>query len=297
MTILGNGSGGDGQTGGSQGQSAGNPGGDGSGAAGGTAGGTAGGDGGGTSGGQPWYESLSADVKSNGAIRQFKDVESLAKSYIHANAKISQKGVIVPGEKAPDEEWQGFFKSIGVPELDKYEIKAPEGKVQPEMLTKLKETAHKLGVLPKQAQALLEFQLKAQEEAQTTATKQFQTKIQADIEGLRKEWGDGFGKQVAFAKAAARELGGEETVAHLDKTGLGNDAVLIKLLAKAGALLGEDKIRGEGGTTFGKTPAEIVREHEEMQGKLWGMAPSDPQYATVSKRVEDLAQLRWPAKK
>lgn len=214
-----------------------------------------------------WHETLPEDLKSNGSLKQFKDVASLAKSYVHAQSMIGKKGVVVPGEKASDEEWGAFYKGIGVPDLDKYEIALQENEgVAPESLAKFKELAHKNGLLPKQAQAL--FGSIVEQEKQSRAAKmEEQTRtLNEQIGGLKKEWGEGYEKQVAFARVAVKELGGEEFSKYLDESGMGNDVNLIKVMAKVGAMLGEDKIRGEGGGKFGMTPAEINSEIMNVMG-------------------------------
>lgn len=223
-----------------------------------------------------WRDSLPEDLRGNGALAQFKDVGSLAKSYVHAQSLIGKKGVIVPGEKATDEEWAGFFKAIGQPDPDKFEIKLPQdGKINESFIKGFKESAHKAGLLPKQAQGLLDWYISNEQTYAQEAQKTLQAIQEQGLGELKQEWGQGYSKQIALAQAAVRELGGPEFVAYLNETGFGNDPKLIRLMAKAGALLGEDKIRGEGGGKFGKTPDELRREINDIMGN-----PSHPYFDT-----------------
>lgn len=239
-----------------------------SGGSGGTSGGSQGGSSQGSGSGSSWRDSLPEEIRNEGALSVFSDVGSLAKSYLSTKALVGKKGVIVPGEKATDEEWGAFFKSIGQPEADKFDVKIPEGvQANQDFVTKFKEMAHKSGLLPKQAQGLLDWYAKHEMETLTSRKAQSQATQKQGLEALQKEWGAAYEKEIAKARLAVKELGGEELQQHLEKTGLGNDPVMIRLMAKAGSLLGEDKLRGEGAGRMGaQTPAEIQKSIEAIMG-------------------------------
>lgn len=244
-----------------------------------------------------WRDSLPDDIKSHTAISQFPDVGMLAKSYIHAQSMVGKKGVIVPGEKASDEEWGSFFKSIGQPERDKYDIKAPEGvQVNPEVLNQFKEMAHKNGLLPKQAQGLLDWYTKYEGQviAQTKAQKDAAEK--QSVEQLKVEWGEGFDKQSKLAQMAVNELGGDEFKKYLGDKGLINDTYLAKVFAKVGKLMGEDKIRGEGGGKFGMTPVEIQSEINSVYSNFSHpyFDTTHPSHGSSKQRMEQLFKMLNP---
>jgi hypothetical protein len=182
---------------------------------------------------------------------------------------VGKKGVIVPGDKATDEEWGAFFDSIGRPTADKYEVKTPEGKeINKDFVSQFKEIAHKNGVLPKQAQAILDQYITFEEGMATKQTDAMkQAKAQA-VDGLKKEWGEGFDKNISLAKMAVKESGVQGLEEYLTKTGLGDDPVVIKLMAKMGSMFGEDKLRGDapGGRLDGQTPAELKSAIDKVMG-------------------------------
>ena len=219
-------------------------------------------------GASSWRDALPEELKSNPALGQIQDLPSLAKSYLHAQSLVGKKGVIPPNQNSSDEEWSAFYKTLGQPELEKFTVDAKGKQVAPEMLNKFKETAHKLGLLPKQAQGLYDF-IVGQEEA--GAQSRTQAAQQAKLEGLntlKKEWGQGFDKEVSAARLAVREVGGQEFMEFLEKSGLGDDVNVIRAMAKFGKLLGEDRIRGEAGGRFGRTPAEVQNEIAKIQGDM-----------------------------
>lgn len=216
-----------------------------------------------------WHASLPPELKDNPSLKLFTDVGGLAKSYLHAQQSLSKKGVIPPGEKATDEEWHGFFKQIGLPEQDKYELPvATDKKMDEDFIKNFKEVAHKQGILPKQANAILAMMAERTENKTKQTVESHEAEIKAGIEGLKKEWGHGFEKQINMAKMAVKEAGGPEFATWLEKTGLGNDATFIKVMAKVGSFIGEDKLRGAAAGSVGSTPAEAQAKIDKIMGDL-----------------------------
>lgn len=260
MSLLGD-QGGTGQGGGTGSGGGGNAG------AGGGAGNAGANSGGGGGQSASWRDSLPEDIRANPALAQIHDIPSLAKSFVHAQSVIGKKGVFPPGEKATDEEWTQFFKSIGQPELEKFEIALPKDKqTNPELVTKFKALAHKNGLLPKQAQALMDWYVNEETGAADARTKASKLENDAQLETLKKDWGEGYDKQVALARLAVNELGGEVFQQYLTKSGLADNAQLARFMAKVGKLLGEDKIRGDGGGKLGQTREEIQGEINKVMG-------------------------------
>lgn len=220
-----------------------------------------------------WRDSLPPEIKDSPALANFTDVGNLAKSYVHAQSLIGKKGVIPPTEKSSDEEWESFFKQIGRPEADKYEFEAPKDSNE-ETIKAFKSVAHKAGLLPKQAKAVVDWFAGFENEAATRVNEQKANAHKQGLEALKKEWGQGYDKEITSAKLAVTEVGGEDFLKYLEQTGLGNDPVMIKTMAKFGKLLGEDKIRGANTGRMGKTPAEIQNEIQNLT--------SDPAYSDSS---------------
>lgn len=242
-----------------------------------------------------WYESLPDDLKSNESIKHFKTMPDLVKSYIHAQSMVGKKGVIVPSENADSEVWEGFYTSLGRPTIDKYEFKTPEG-VDPERTKAFKEMAHKAGLLPRQAQQLLENSLKMEEANKKNVAAEIERYTQEGIGELKKEWGDNFENMVGTAVNALREVGGDEMQQYIVDLGLDNDPKFVKMFAKIGKLLGEDKLRGEGGSNINSMSArELEAEYNKLHGQLLSTSPLDPQYKMLSLEVEKLAKKRWPS--
>jgi hypothetical protein len=122
-------------------------------------------------------------------------LEAFAQSYDSQMALIGKKaeGLRVPGETATPEDWQSFYRSIGVPESsDKYEYKAPEVSealkpyfaTDEKLLSTMKEAALKAGVRPEGFKHLTEafdnFYM-GELETHVTKTKETLAKLENDF--------------------------------------------------------------------------------------------------------------------
>jgi hypothetical protein len=265
----------------------------GAGAAGGGSGGGAGAGTGGSGGAASWRDTLSAEIKDNPTLSKFSDVENLAKSYIHVQGQMGKKGAIVPGEKASDAEWQDFYKAIGVPDADKYEVKGPEGvKLNENLIKGFKERAIKNGMLPKQANDLLNWYIETEKTGDSERSASVQKANEKKIGDLKKEWGDAYDTNLQQAHFFAKEIGGDEFVKFLNQAKhIGNDTNLIKFFAKASKLLGEDKLR-EGGLGDGrKTPGEIDGAIAELRGNAANNGFYDKTHAMHTVTVQKYESL------
>lgn len=239
-----------------------------------------------------WRESLPEEIRDNPSLQVFTDVGALAKSFVHSQKLIGQKGVHVPGADAAPEEWEDFYTKIGRPEKDKYEIKTPEGvEVNQELIGKLKEVAFKNGMLPKQAQALVEWYINEEKASAEATAEKIKTETVEQLKQLRKEWGEeGFKKQTTLANYVVRDVVGEEFASYLSESGLGNDPQIIKAFAQVGKALGESKLLGDGAGKLGKTRQEAMDDFTRLQGELMTMQPSNAMYSTVKRQFEQAAK-------
>ncbi len=221
-----------------------------------------------------WRDTLPDDLKNDPSLATFADVSQLAKSYTHAQRMVGADKIPIPGKLATEEDWKAVYKKLGVPDsADKYDIKVPEKTpVDENFIKSFKEQALKTGMLPHQAQKFVEWIAEGASARSAEMNAARKTQTESGIAALKTEWGQGYDKKVQAAQVAVSEFGGDELTAYLEKTGLGNDPMMIKLLAKVGESLKEDKIAGNGSTRLmGKTPDEIQGEINTIMGN-----PADP---------------------
>jgi len=237
---------------------------------------------------QDWKENLAEDLRSHPVFEKFKLGEgealvgvppTLLKSHAEQQKLIGRDKIPLPPEGATDEDWNEVWSRLGRPEKpEEYELKPPEDlpeqvQVSDELITEYKGIAHKLGILPKQAQELLTWYLGAnarQMEDLDNQGKEHQKQTEA---ALRKEWGRAYDEKVeasanTFAHLASQmgEEKHEQLINLMDDTGIGNHPLMVSFFAKIGELIGEDVISGKGRTTFALTPEQAKAEIAKIYG-------------------------------
>lgn len=241
-----------------------------------------------------WRDTLPEEMRNDPSLQSFSDVTNLAKSYLHTKQQVGKKGIIAPTDKSTDEEWNAFYKAIGQPDFDKYEVKVPEGfKANEEFMGAFKKAAHESGILPKQAQKLFDWYNTIQAESAKAGAKAKEVETKEKLEGLKKEWGHAYDQELGKAKAGLKHLNDPELQSWLDESGLGNEPKMIKLFNKIGGLFSEDTIRGESSGRAGAlTPREIEAELATIFSNKAYFNSRDPMHKVYAQRAEELFKMK-----
>lgn len=251
-------------------------------------------------GGSPtdWRSSLPKELQENASLKKYTSVEALAGAYVNAQKLIGADKIAIPGKHATEDDWKKVFSQLGVPEkVEEYGLKFKDGSAIDEDFSKeFKTNAHKLGILPKQAQALADWfsdvNINSIKKAKDGADKAFKDAVGE----LQKEWGDGFKLNVARANRVIAEHGGDELAKYLSEKGFGADPQFMKLMAKlGGTLYAEDKVIGEDGTMGGKTPKEVQAEIKKLQQDPAYNDKTHPSHKAAVQEMQDLYKLMYPA--
>ena len=138
-------------------------------------------------------------------------MEDLLKSYLHAQKMVGADKIPVPNKFATDEDWKEVFTRLGAPKSpEDYKYSFKDDQVDPNQLKSFNETAHKLGLLPKQAEALVKYYNdlnKGQSEQLESQAIEAQTKTETE---LKKEFGPQYNKRLDQAKRLAINTLGED---------------------------------------------------------------------------------------
>lgn len=192
-----------------------------------------------------WRAVIPEDLRSDPSLASFKDAGALAKSYVETKRMVGG-AIQVPKDTDPPEAWEKLYAKIRPEKPENYDLKPPEGANgawDEGMATAFKSAAHQNGLHPRQAQGLLDWYTKVQNERVAAFTKE----MEAGMATLKTEWGAGYDKRMGFARKAVDGVGGEELKKVLDSTGLGNHPVLVKVFAEIGEAMEEDHPpQGEG---------------------------------------------------
>ena len=247
-----------------------------------------------------WPEGTPDEVKLAPAIKPFIDKEGklrtaeLAKSYYHTKKKMGDKGVHVPSENSPQEEWDEYFKKAGwSPEIEGYELKvSDELGLSEEQVNKYKELFHENRIPQKQAQSLIEKLGSMGKESFEAETQTLKQEIEENVNNLKKEWGQAFDGRVAQAKKVLKEFGNEDLSTMLKEDAyLGSHPAILKFLNDLGEkMFGEDGMPGAGMRDMALSPAEAQQEINRIYGDS-DDAYHKPQHPAHKDRVAHVQKL------
>lgn len=188
-----------------------------------------------------WAQSLKVDkdILTDPSLKAINDLDSLAKSYVHAQRKIGQKGVLMPTENSTKEEWDTFYQKMGVPlEEQDYQSKVEFGTEGESTFTEefnkdFLRKAHELRIRPDQASQMYKF---FNEQAQST-TQSFQAQMEEEnqqgLNQLRDTLGgDAYSVQLTKASQLIKEELGEDFSGYLQETGLGKNPKIVEAFMK-----------------------------------------------------------------
>jgi len=238
-------------------------------------------------------ELLSEEYKDEKSLQNFTSVDDLAKSYLSAQRMIGANKVAIPNKMATDEDWQDVFKKLGAPEKpEDYQYSFGEEEINQDQLKAFNETAHRLGLLPKQAERLIKFYNEMNQDAQAVQTKSAEARqIEVETE-LKKEFGSEYNKRLEQAKKVAVETFGTEMLNNTilqDGTRLGDNIEVIKAMSMLADKLSEDEIIKGDGIGY-MTASELQKEINELIED--GSPYWDKNHPNHRKTVDQVFKLR-----
>ncbi len=203
-----------------------------------------------------WRDTLPENLKTSPSLSKFdgdKPVEKLAKSYVELESMLG-KNIIPPGKDAKPEDWDRFYSKLGRPKVaEDYELSPVEGfEPNPAFVTRFRQKAFAAGTTPAQAASMFEFFTGETASAIRTEREKSAQEIAAAETELRQAWGPEYDNNVTLASEYTEKVGGKGALEHLEKIGVANDPVILKLLARAGqATNGRPLVKGNLTSTPG----------------------------------------------
>jgi hypothetical protein len=197
------------------------------------------------------------------------NISELMKSYAHTKKLVGKDKIVVPDGSTSEEDMRKIYHKLGLPEdIEQYNIKntLPEDvQVNEALMNGYKQAAHKAGILPNQAQQILDFFNNTVAESSKQQQEEAQRAYDESLNNLKTEWGEGYQKNVDRADLALKHFADEETIKALNQEGVLGSTTLTKLFAKIGSGLKEDNSFNDKATaTVGLTPDEIPSKIAEF---------------------------------
>jgi len=153
---------------------------------------------------QEFRASLPEELRDKDMFKNTKSLQSLAEQAINAQSALGKKRLPVPQDDWTDDDWGNFYNQLRPETVDAYEAQekielqleggedAKEYTFDEETTSKLKETAHSLGLTNKQFQGLQKAWAENALGAEGNLDSQIQGHVQELTNQLRKDWGDDY---------------------------------------------------------------------------------------------------------
>jgi len=200
---------------------------------------------------ETWREAISSEWAEDASMADFKTMDDLAKSYVHAQKLIgSDERVKIPTEDDTDN-WMKFYNKIGRPEeASGYDFKIPED--APEnyenekfqvAASEFRKTVHDLGLTRTQAEKLWDYNVKQG----LNIAQEYNTNHKQQLDGLaeasKKEFGQKLPDVIKMRNNIINQYGDAEVAQFLKDNEIADRSpAVLKMFEKLGKALGEDKI-------------------------------------------------------
>ena len=261
------------------------------------------GDTGGSSAGFDWRASLDDTLRADPTLADIKDLNGLAKSYVHAQRMIGKDKVVIPGEAADPTEWEQFYERLGRPADAKYNLD-PKGLVpedldfKPEVIDHFKKIFHANGLNQKQAEGIFKEYMTYIGEQHNSLKQGSETQRSEWLNEIKKEFGKAYDERIDLAVRAVDTFGGQELKDWLNQTGLGDHPMMIRMFSKIGMQMQESLASPGQTTSFTLTPdtarQEIARMQRDKEFMTAYMTPGSTGHAEAVKKMQDLFSFAYP---
>jgi len=244
-----------------------------------------------------FQDSLPEDLRGNASLKNFNDIGSLAKSYVHAQRMIGADKISLPTNNSPDDDWGVVYDKLGRPaDMKDYDVSVPDIFED----DAFRQSIHRAGLNQKQAAEIADF-MKNQNESSQEKLKNFQEQAKLDTETeLRAEYGKAFEEKIKRAQAAAKyllpELGDPTSKNNIfsnlqlaDGRLLGDHPDVVRMFVDLSDGVAEEDLEGvtsENAMTPQDAQEEIDKLQADRKGPYWNK--HHPQHDKAVARVQEL---------
>ena len=207
--------------------------------------------------------------KDEKSLHNFSNMDDFVKSYLHSQKLVGADKIAIPNKYSTDEDWKKVYKQLGTPETGEgYKYKLPEDhKIEDDTLKNFSNEAAKLGLLPNQANGVMNYYNEIIKQGLSDQAAQQKTAQDEAVVELRKEFGASYQKEIQSAKNLVHATLGKEFIDNSllqDGTRLGDNPTVIKAFAKLANKLSEDDIV-KGDVPSYLTTSEINKQISALQ--------------------------------
>ena len=246
-----------------------------------------------------WQNSLSEDLRSSESLGKFKDINSLAKSYLEAEQNLAKR-ISIPEDSSPAEEWGKFYQKLGMPEDKKYLELDARSSYDDKHLSSLEAMLFESGISKRQGQSLLNALHKYSNSEQEKQKAEDEELRKKNLDWLNKAYSDKFNEKVNVMKLALQKFGSKELAEMVESTGY--NPAIVDLLVKVGKNLKPDSLitSSENKIDNIEGPESALKEIKKLESDdnfmLKYKARDHAGHADAVKRLNDLYDLAYKKK-
>lgn len=227
-------------------------------------------------------------LREDKTLQTIKNLEHLAKSYVHVRKQVPLDKITIPGVNATDEERNIFHEALGRPKTaEEYVLEVPEEHADyfdEELIKEARSMFHGQGFNQKQVDILWEFEKKRVVQMDKMLN-DFEEQEKSEAEtALRNKWGTAYDENIHLANRMITEnaVEGEERDYLIAE--YGNDPKLAGFLANIAKKFVEHKIITDVETPSADTESKIS---ELMNSPAY----KDPQFPDRAEHKRVVAQV------
>ena len=250
-----------------------------------------------------WRASLDETLRADPTLADIKDLNGLAKSYVHAQRMIGKDKIALPSDTSDQSEWDMFYERLGRPGDGNYKLEpnggVPDGiEFEPAALDRFKKIFHANGLTQKQAEGIFKEYMSYVGEQHNAVTSNGQAQRSEWVNQVKREFGRAFDERVDLAVRAVETFGGTELMQWLDQTGLGDHPMFVKMFANIGQQMQESLASPGQSRGWTMTPdsarQEIARMQRDKDFMTSYMTPGATGHAEAVKKMQDLFGFAYP---
>ena len=191
------------------------------------------------------------EYKDERSLQNFSSMDSFVKSYLNANRMVGLEKLAIPNKHSTESDWDQVYQKLGRPETpDEYKYNLPkESKLDSDSLNAFSKQAHKLGLLPQQADGIIQYYQELANSSEIDANSKAETSRLEAEKSLRKEFGPAYNDKINAARHLATNTLGNEFLSNTllaDGSILGNNPTVVRAFADLASKLSEDSlVKGE----------------------------------------------------
>ncbi len=233
------------------------------------------------------------EYRAEKSLENFKDMGDFVKSYLSAQKIVGADKIPVPNKFATEDDWKAVFNKLGAPEKpEDYKYSFKEGELDQDLVASFNVEAHRLGLLPQQAESLIKYYKDMNEGSSIQAEeKATETRLHTENE-LKREFGPQYTKRLDQAKRLASSTLGSEFLNNTflqDGSRLGDNIAVVKAFSELADKLSEDEVV-KGDTSGYMTAKDLEKEISTLQEE--GSPFWDKQHPNHERTVQEVFKLR-----